>query len=75
MISAGTLRHPLRILQATINDSLQKAGLVTQEKTPLNSSHLTKDFFADSSKTNYETTNDGTTDNLTINKGLFNCDN
>ena len=36
--STGTLRHVLRILQTTINDSLSKAGKTYSEQTPLNRS-------------------------------------
>ena len=47
------------------------------EQMPLNGSQVTstiqKNLLMESSKTNYE--NDWTTDNLTNDKRLFNCDN
>jgi len=57
--STGTLRHVLRILQTTINDSLLKAALLkrTRHWIVVNSyRNRTNDLLTRSSKTNYEKT-------------------
>ena len=70
----GTLRHVLRILQTTINDSLKKAGLLTENKhhwIVINSYwHRTNDLLTESSKTNHERTTGQLTIWLTINNCL-----
>ena len=76
--STRSLRHVLRILETTINDSLSKAGMTNLEQTPLNRSQQLPapcKWLINGLKQNYVRENDWSTDYLTNNKRLFNSDN
>ena len=76
--STGNLRHVLRILETTINDSLSTAGITNLEQTALNRSQLLPapyKWLINALKQNHQRVNDWSTDYLTKNKRLFNSDN